>query len=74
VDLSWIEPAGKKFELLRAPLPRLSRVAFLAHGGDPVYWLFVQRAQDAASAAEQCVMPTAVRDDGSPDGESPDLD
>jgi len=42
------ELAGKRLELLREILPKLSRVAFLAHGGDPAYRLFIKEAQDAA--------------------------
>jgi len=47
-SLMHSEVVVKRLELLRALLPSLSRVAFLAHGGDPVYQLFVQEAQDAA--------------------------
>src|SRR5262249_21761680 len=43
------ELAGKRFELLRALLPPLSRVAFLAYGGDPAHRLFLREAQDAAA-------------------------
>jgi len=42
------ELAGKRLELLREVLPRLSRVAFLAHGGDPTHKLFLKDAQEAA--------------------------
>jgi putative tryptophan/tyrosine transport system substrate-binding protein len=42
------ELAGKRLELLRDILPKLSRVAFLAHGGDPAHNLFVKEAKDAA--------------------------
>lgn len=41
------ELAGKRLELLRELVPRFSRVAFLAHGGDPAHKLFVQQTQDA---------------------------
>lgn len=43
------ELAGKRLELLREILPKLSRVAFLAHGGDPAHKLFVKDAQEAAA-------------------------
>ena len=43
------ELAGKRLELLRDILPKLSRVAFLAHGGDPAHKLFVEEAQEAAA-------------------------
>jgi putative ABC transport system substrate-binding protein len=42
------ELAGKRLELLREVLPKLSRVAFLAHAGDPAHKLFVKEAQEAA--------------------------
>src|SRR5262249_44156628 len=38
------ELAGKNIELLRTLLPPLSRLAFLAYGGDPSYQLFVTEA------------------------------
>ena len=43
------ELAGKRLGLLREVLPKLSRVAFLAHGGDPAHKLFVKQAQEAAA-------------------------
>jgi len=42
------ELAGKRLELLREFLPKLSRLAFLAYGPDPAHRLFVKQAQDAA--------------------------
>jgi len=42
------ELAGKRLELLREILPKLSRVAFLAHGGDPAHRLFLKEADEAA--------------------------
>jgi putative ABC transport system substrate-binding protein len=42
------ELAGKKLELLREVLPRLSRVAFLAYRPDPAHKLFVKEAQEAS--------------------------
>jgi putative tryptophan/tyrosine transport system substrate-binding protein len=42
------ELAGKRLELLREILPKLSRVAFLAYGPDPAHKLFVREAQQAA--------------------------
>jgi ABC-type uncharacterized transport system substrate-binding protein len=44
------ELAGKRLELLREILPKLSRVAFLAYGPDPAHQLFVKEAQDAAQS------------------------
>ena len=42
------ELAGKRLELLREVLPKLSRIAFLAYGPDPAHRLFVKDAEDAA--------------------------
>jgi len=42
------ELAGKRLELLREIVPKLSRIAFLAYGPDPAHKLFVKQAQDAA--------------------------
>jgi putative tryptophan/tyrosine transport system substrate-binding protein len=44
------ELAGKRLELLREFLPKLSRVAFLAYKQGPAYKLFVKQAQDAAQS------------------------
>ena len=44
------ELAGKRLELLREFLPKLSRLAFLAYGPDPAHRLFVKQAQDAAQS------------------------
>jgi putative ABC transport system substrate-binding protein len=41
------ELAGKRLELLREIVPNLSRVAFLAYGGDPAHKLFMKEARDA---------------------------
>jgi putative ABC transport system substrate-binding protein len=59
-SLMHSEVVGKRLELLRALLPRLSRVAFLAHGGDPVYRLFVQEAQDAAERLGLQMQPVVI--------------
>src|SRR6266508_6452688 len=44
------ELAGKRLDLLREILPKLSRVAFLAYGPDPAHKLFVKQAQEAAQS------------------------
>jgi putative tryptophan/tyrosine transport system substrate-binding protein len=54
------ELAGKKLELLRALLPNLSRVAFLAHGGEPVHRLFLHDAQDAAARFGMQLQPAVI--------------
>jgi ABC-type uncharacterized transport system substrate-binding protein len=54
------ELAGKKLELLREALPKLSRVAFLAYEGDPAHKLFVEHAQNAAQGYGMKVQPVIV--------------
>jgi putative tryptophan/tyrosine transport system substrate-binding protein len=44
------ELAGKRLELLKEVLPKLSRIAFMAYGPDPAHRLFVKDAQDAAQS------------------------
>jgi putative tryptophan/tyrosine transport system substrate-binding protein len=54
------ELGGKRFELLKDPLPTLSRVAFLLHGGDPAHRLFFQEAQDAAERLGIQLQPVVI--------------
>jgi ABC-type uncharacterized transport system substrate-binding protein len=54
------ELAGKRLELLRELLPKLSRVAFLAHGGDPAHRLFVKEAQQAADKFGMKFLPVVI--------------
>jgi putative ABC transport system substrate-binding protein len=42
------ELTGKRFELLREIVPKLSRVAFLGHSGDPAHKLFLKETHEAA--------------------------
>ena len=60
--LSLILPelAGKRLELLREVLPRVTRVAFLAHGGNPAHRLFVKEAQDAAERFGMQIQPLVI--------------
>jgi putative ABC transport system substrate-binding protein len=55
------ELAGKRLELLREIFPKLSRVAFLAHGGDPSHPRFIKELQDAAESARLQVQPVVVK-------------
>jgi putative tryptophan/tyrosine transport system substrate-binding protein len=55
------ELAGKRLELLREILPKLSRVAFLAHGGDPSHPQFTKQIQDAAESVGVQVQPVVVK-------------
>jgi len=48
LSLQSPELAGKRLELLKEIVPKLTRVAFLAHGGDPAHKLFLKEAQDVA--------------------------
>ena len=54
------ELAGKRLELLREVLPKLSRVAFLAHSGDPAHKLFVNEAQEAAERFRMKFYPVII--------------
>ena len=47
-------------ELLREVLPRVARVAFLAHGGNPAHRLFVKEAQDAAERFGMQIQPLVI--------------
>jgi ABC-type uncharacterized transport system substrate-binding protein len=54
------ELAGKRLERLRDLLPTLSRVAFLAYGGDPAHKRFLQEAQDAATRLGMQLQPLVI--------------
>ena len=47
VSMMLPELAGKRLELLRDWLPRLTRVAFLGYGPDPAHKQFTEQTQDA---------------------------
>ena len=55
------ELAGKRLELLREILPKLSRVAFLAYGGDPAHRQFIREAQDAGQSLGVQIQPLVVK-------------
>ena len=55
------ELAGKRLELLKEIVPKLSRVAFLAHADDPVHQLFITEAQEAAKGLGLHIQPIIVR-------------
>ena len=50
--LSMMLPAlsGKRLELLREINPKIARVAFLAHGGDPAHKNFIAEMETAGKA------------------------
>ena len=54
------ELAGKRLELLREVLPKLSRVAFLAYRPDPAHKLFVKEAQQAAERLGMKFQPLVI--------------
>jgi putative ABC transport system substrate-binding protein len=54
------ELAGKRLELLREVLPKLSRVAFLAYTRDPAHKLFVKDAQQAAERFGMKFQPVLI--------------
>jgi putative ABC transport system substrate-binding protein len=60
--LSMMMPAlaGKRLELLRELLPKLSRVAFLAHGGDPAHTSFIRGTEEAGRRLGVRVQPLVV--------------
>jgi putative ABC transport system substrate-binding protein len=60
VSLIMPELAGKRIELLREVLPKLSRVAFLAYGPGPAHRLFVKEAQNAAERFGMKFQPVVI--------------
>jgi putative ABC transport system substrate-binding protein len=61
ISMMMPQLAGKRLELLREIFPKLARVAFLAHGGDPAHRIFVREAEEAASHLGVHVQPVVVR-------------
>ena len=59
------ELAGKRLELLKEVVPKLSRVAFLAYGPDPAHKLFVKDTEDAARQFKMSFQPLII---GAPEG------
>ena len=60
LSLQSPELSGKRLELLKEVIPKLSRVAFLVHGQDPGHRLFVKEAQDAGQSLGMQIEPLAV--------------
>jgi putative ABC transport system substrate-binding protein len=54
------ELVGKRFELLREIVSKLSRVVFLAYSGDPAHKIFLKEAQDAAEGLRIHVRPVVI--------------
>lgn len=68
LSLMGPELAGKRLELLREVVPRLSQVAFLVPGGDPAAGLFIKEAQEAAQKLGLELQSFAVSNLGEIDG------
>lgn len=60
LSLQSPELAGKRFELLKEIVPRLTRVAFMAHGDDLAHRLFIKEAQDVAPSIGITVHPVVI--------------
>ena len=60
VSLILPDLAGKRLELLREVLPRLTRVAFLAHAKDPSSPLFVKQSQEAGQRLGVKIQPLVL--------------
>ena len=54
------ELAGKRLDLLREVIPKLSRVAFLAYAPDPAHKLFVKEVQQAAERLGMKFQPLVI--------------
>jgi len=62
LSLQSPELAGKRLELLKDIVPKLNRVAFLAHGGDPAHKLFLDEALDIAPKLGIKIQPVVIED------------
>ena len=60
LSLQSPELSGKRLELLKEVIPKLSRVGFLVHRQDPGHRLFVKEAQDAGQSLGMQIQPLAV--------------
>jgi putative ABC transport system substrate-binding protein len=60
LSLQSPELSGKRLELLKEVVPKLSRVAFLVHGQDPGHQLFVKEAKEASRSLGIQVQPLVV--------------
>ena len=64
LSLQSPELAGKRLELLKEIVPKLTRVAFLAHGGDPAHKLFIKEARDIAPRIGIQIQPILIEGPG----------
>jgi len=56
-----VEMAGKRLELLKQTVPRLSRVAVLGHPGDPIFAGQMRQAEAVARSLKVEVLPVEIR-------------
>jgi putative ABC transport system substrate-binding protein len=59
-SLQSSELSGKRLELLKEVIPKLSHVVFLVHGQDRGHRLFVKEAQDAGQSLGMQIQPLAA--------------
>jgi len=64
LSLQSPELAGKRLELLKEIVPKLTRVAFLAHRGDPAHKLFIKEARDIAPRIGIQIQPILIEGPG----------
>ena len=61
LSLQSAELSGKRLELLKEIVPKLSRVALLLYGGDPAHKLFLKEAQDVAPILGIKIHPIVIQ-------------
>jgi putative ABC transport system substrate-binding protein len=54
------EVTGKRLELLRELVPQLSAVAFLLHGGDPIYPTYLEEAKEESKKLRMQIRPVVI--------------
>lgn len=64
ISMMMPQLAGKRLELLGEIVPKLSRVAFLAHGDDPSHRIFIKELQQAGESLGIQVQPVIVKGAG----------
>ncbi|MGN6731477.1 MAG: ABC transporter substrate-binding protein [Candidatus Binatia bacterium] len=54
------ELTGKRLELLRELVPQLSGVAFLLHGADPIYSMYLAEAEEESKKLRMQILPVVI--------------
>jgi putative ABC transport system substrate-binding protein len=54
------ELTGKRLELLRELVPQLSGVAFLLHGADPIYSMYLEEAEEESKKLRMQIRPVVI--------------